>query len=101
MNKPVRMKIAGLWMITLNLLILNSLPVRAQEAVLSVVKSEDNANQWQPITARLHASGVGYCVISLKEVKRVADWGQRRVLFLPNLAKTHITTSHRPRGVDK
>jgi len=38
MNKPVRMKIAGLWMITLNLLILNSLPVRAQEAVLSVVR---------------------------------------------------------------
>lgn len=26
-------------------------------------------------------------MISLKEVKRAADWGQRRVLFLPNLER--------------
>jgi len=82
-----KIKAAGLQIITFNLLILNSLPAMAQEAVLSVVKSEDNATQWQPITARLQAAGVGYCVISLKDVKTQADWGQRRVLFLPNVGR--------------
>ncbi|MEH2282982.1 MAG: family 10 glycosylhydrolase [Nostoc sp.] len=66
---------------------LGILPVSAatEEPVLSVVYGQENANQWTGISDRLQTIGVKYCVISLNDVKSGADWGDRRVLFLPNV----------------
>ncbi|MBN3921619.1 family 10 glycosylhydrolase, partial [Nostoc sp. NMS4] len=66
---------------------LSILPVTAatEEPVLSVVYDQENANQWRGISDRLQTIGVKYCVISLNDVKSGADWGDRRVLFLPNI----------------
>jgi uncharacterized lipoprotein YddW (UPF0748 family) len=65
------------------------LPLSAQaakpEPILSIVKSPENNSQWPAITKRLQTAGVKYCVISLEQVKTAADWGERRVLFLPNI----------------
>lgn len=57
----------------------------AQTSVLGVVKSDDNNRQWSGITQRLSVSGVAYCVVDLQQVKRGADLGSTRVLFLPNI----------------
>ncbi|MBD2246342.1 family 10 glycosylhydrolase [Nostoc sp. FACHB-888] len=85
-----QIKKAGFFILSFNFLILNSfsiLPVTAatEEPVLSVVHSQENANQWVGISDRLQAMGAKYCVITLDNVKSVADWGDRRVLFLPNV----------------
>ncbi|MEH2192576.1 MAG: family 10 glycosylhydrolase [Nostoc sp.] len=85
-----QIKKAGFFILSFNFLILNSfsiLPVTAatEEPVLSVVHSQENANQWTGITDRLQTIGMKYCVISLDDVKNSADWGDRRVLFLPNV----------------
>ncbi|MDZ8227172.1 MAG: family 10 glycosylhydrolase [Nostoc sp. ChiVER01] len=81
---------AGFFILSFNFLIFNSfnsLPVMAatEEPVLSVVHSQENANQWRGITDRLQTIGVKYCVIPLADVRSGADWGDRRVLFLPNV----------------
>lgn len=86
----LQIKRAGFFILSFNFLILNIfsiLPVTAatEEPVLSVVHSQENANQWTGITDRLQAIGVKYCVIPLNDVKSGADWGDRRVLFLPNI----------------
>ncbi|MEA5620025.1 glycoside hydrolase family 10 protein, partial [Cronbergia sp. UHCC 0137] len=60
-------------------------PVTAN--MLSVVKSETNANDWPTIANRLKSMGVKYCVIPLEKVRNPADWGKQRVLFLPNVEK--------------
>jgi len=90
--KKIKSKIkhAGFLIVNFNLLIFNSLvilPAMAapEEPVLSVVQSEENANQWTGITNRLQAAGVNYCVIPLANVRSAADWGERRVLLLPNV----------------
>lgn len=57
-----------------------------QMPVLGVVKSRENASQWQAITERLDASGLAYQVIDWRDVQRSADFGDVTVLFLPNLA---------------
>lgn len=89
-NVNSQLKKAGLFILSLNFLILNSfsiLPVRAatEEPALSVVYGQENANQWTGISDRLQAIGVKYCVIPLNDVKSAADWGDRRILFLPNV----------------
>jgi uncharacterized lipoprotein YddW (UPF0748 family) len=80
---------AGIFILYFNFLILNLLNIlpatATSEATLSIVYSEENANQWTGITNRLQATGVKYCVISLSDVKNAADWGDRVVLFLPNV----------------
>ena len=43
--------------------------VGAEQTVLGVVKSHENANQWTGITTRLQVAGVAYCVIDLPAVK--------------------------------
>ncbi|BAZ29486.1 hypothetical protein NIES4074_19330 [Cylindrospermum sp. NIES-4074] len=87
-------KIAGFFIFNCNFLVLNCfggiLPAIAgnnEAAVLSVVNSPENTNQWDAIAKRLQTVGVKYCVIPLSEVKSAADWGDRRVLFLPNVEK--------------
>ena len=57
----------------------------AQQTVLSVVKSQENANQWAGIATRLQVAGVSYCVVDLPSVKSAADLGSTAVLFLPNI----------------
>nr|WP_228014489.1 family 10 glycosylhydrolase [Fortiea sp. LEGE XX443] len=52
---------------------------------MSVVQSTENTQQWAGITKRLQAIGAKYCVIPLSQVRSNADWGDRRVLFLPNI----------------
>ncbi|MHC5832919.1 MAG: hypothetical protein ACYT04_97285, partial [Nostoc sp.] len=62
-NVNSQIKKAGLFILSLNFLILNSfsiLPVRAatEEPALSVVYGQENANQWTGISDRLQAIGV-------------------------------------------
>ncbi|MCP6762048.1 MAG: family 10 glycosylhydrolase [Fischerella sp. CENA71] len=57
----------------------------SEEPVFSIVHTQENANQWAGIENRLQAIGAKYCVISLDSVKSAADWGDRPVLFLPNV----------------
>lgn len=66
---------------------LDILPAKAvtTEPVLSVVQSQENKQQWAEITKRLQAININYCVISIADVKSAADWGDRQVLFLPNV----------------
>ena len=85
-----QIKKAVFFILSFNFLALNSLsilPVRAatEEPVLSVVYGQENANQWTGINDRLQTIGVKYCVIPLTDVKSAADWGDRKVLFLPNV----------------
>ncbi|MEC4813872.1 MAG: family 10 glycosylhydrolase, partial [Scytonema sp. PMC 1069.18] len=65
------------------------LPVTAttttSEPVVSIVQSNENANQWTGITNRLQAAGVKYCVVPLDSVRSAADLGDRSVLFMPNV----------------
>ncbi|WP_026099982.1 glycoside hydrolase family 10 protein [Fortiea contorta] len=91
-KKTVKLKIkqAGLFIFTWQIFtgnILSILPATAaeEEPQLTIVHSQENANQWAGITSRLQAAGVKYCVIPLANVNSVADWGDRRVLFLPNI----------------
>ncbi len=91
-SKAIKLKIkkAGFFIFNLQFFLLNSLanlPAMAatEEPLLSIVQSQENANQWVGITNRLQAAGVKYCVIPLGNVKSAADWGDRRVLFLPNI----------------
>jgi uncharacterized lipoprotein YddW (UPF0748 family) len=89
-SQKKQIKKVGLLIFNLQLLFLNSivnLPAIAatDEPLLSIVQSQDNANQWAGITNRLQAAGVKYCVIPLANVRSAADWGDRRVLFLPNV----------------
>ena len=66
----------------------NVLPAAAaKKPVISVVQSRENTNQWKGITNRLELSEVNYCVIPLSSVKNTADWGNRTILFLPNVEK--------------
>ncbi|MEH2069389.1 MAG: family 10 glycosylhydrolase [Nostoc sp.] len=90
-KKTRRLLIFGLEILILNLF--NILPVKAatEEPVLSVVYSQENANQWTGITDRLQTAGVKYCVIPLDNVRNMADWGDRRILFLPNLETLNPT----------
>lgn len=59
----------------------------AEQPILGVVKSEENAGQWSEITSRLQATGVAYCVIDLPTVRSVSDLGDHPVLFLPNVER--------------
>jgi uncharacterized lipoprotein YddW (UPF0748 family) len=86
----LKIRIGGLFLLNFNFLTVNlgvMLPAKAvtEAAVLSVVKSQDNANQWIGITKRLETVGVRYCVIPLGSVNNVADLGQPQVLLLPNI----------------
>ena len=87
-----KVKKAGFFIFTFKLLIFNSfgiLPATATtgEPVLSVVHSQENQQQWAEITQRLQAINVKYCVIPIANVRSAADWGDRQVLFLPNVEK--------------
>ncbi len=64
----------------------NILPATAAtKPVISVIQSQENANQWKGITTRLEEAGVNYCVIPLNSIRNTADWGSRSVLLLPNV----------------
>lgn len=71
--------------------IINILPVAAQaqntnsDTNLTIVYSQENSGQWGGIANRLQAAGVKYCVVSLDAIRSSADWGDRKVLFLPNV----------------
>ncbi|MEO0842012.1 MAG: family 10 glycosylhydrolase [Cyanobacteria bacterium J06643_5] len=68
--------------------LLNTLPATAaSEPVISVIQSRENSSQWKGITTRLENAGVNYCVIPLDKVRNTGDWGNRKVLFLPNVEK--------------
>lgn len=52
---------------------------------LGVVRSPDNADQWQGIVARLKEAGISYQVIEWQQVQQTADLGNVTVLFLPDI----------------
>ena len=69
-----------------SLLPIFTLPTEAVESeVLGVVRSEENAPNWQNITTRLQASGINYCTIDLASVRSVKDLSDRPVVFFPNV----------------
>ncbi|MDZ7952819.1 glycoside hydrolase family 10 protein [Nostoc sp. DedQUE09] len=84
-KKARRLVILSCEIVVLNLLSILPVTAATEEPVLSVVYGQENANQWKGISDRLQTIGVKYCVISLNDVKNGADWGDRRVLFLPNV----------------
>ncbi|NRB09796.1 MAG: hypothetical protein HRU34_23845 [Richelia sp.] len=63
------------------------LPASARETkpVLSIIQTPENTQQWQGISKRLQAAGVKYCVIPLNAINSMADWGDRNIVFLPNV----------------
>ncbi|WP_416211712.1 glycoside hydrolase family 10 protein [Nostoc sp. DedQUE12b] len=84
-KKARRLFILSCEIVVLNFLSILPVTAATEEPVLSVVYGQENANQWKGISDRLQTIGVKYCVISLNDVKNGADWGDRRVLFLPNV----------------
>ncbi|WP_392535669.1 glycoside hydrolase family 10 protein [Nostoc sp. C117] len=92
-RKDVRLKnketkkifILGFEILLLNLFSILPVTAATEEPVLSVVHSEENANQWTGISDRLQTMGGKYCVVSLSNIRSMADWGDRRILFLPNV----------------
>ncbi|OYD91271.1 hypothetical protein CDG76_27835, partial [Nostoc sp. 'Peltigera membranacea cyanobiont' 210A] len=84
-KKARRLFILSCEIVVLNFLSILPVTAATEEPVLSVVYGQENANQWGGISDRLQTIGVKYCVISLNDVKSGADWGDRRVLFLPNV----------------
>ncbi|MBW4587062.1 family 10 glycosylhydrolase [Aetokthonos hydrillicola Thurmond2011] len=86
----IKIKKTGLFILKWQFLIyyfFHILPVigATSEPVLTVVQSQENANQWVGIVNRLQAAKVKYCVVPLDSVRNAADWGNRGVLFLPNV----------------
>jgi uncharacterized lipoprotein YddW (UPF0748 family) len=78
----------GLFLLNLQFIIFHLLSVPATAASdtnLTIIYSQENANQWSGITNRLQAAGVNYCIVSLDSIRTANDWGERRVLFLPNI----------------
>ncbi|MGM3304621.1 family 10 glycosylhydrolase [Anabaena sp. WFMT] len=90
MHNHIKIKIASLFIVNINFLVVNLLGILPTKAatevnVLGVIKSQENSNQWKGITNRLQAVGAKYCVIPLDSVKNVADLGKQQVLLLPNV----------------
>nr|WP_321572283.1 family 10 glycosylhydrolase [Calothrix sp. PCC 6303] len=69
---------------------MNIIPVLAAEnsqlnAKLTVIYNPENSTQWTGISKRLESTGINYCIVPLDEVRSPADWGNRKVVFLPNI----------------
>jgi uncharacterized lipoprotein YddW (UPF0748 family) len=58
---------------------------RSQPLILGVVRSQDNAEQWEQVTARLQAADLPYRLIELQQVQRSSDLADITVIFLPNV----------------
>ncbi|MEA5569953.1 glycoside hydrolase family 10 protein [Calothrix sp. UHCC 0171] len=93
-KSKVKIKTTNLFFVYLQFLtfsIFNILPATAQtastnsDANLTIVYSRENANQWAGIANRLQATGVKYCLVSLDTIQSANDWGDRKILFLPNI----------------
>jgi uncharacterized lipoprotein YddW (UPF0748 family) len=89
-NTKLPIKRAGFFIFIVKFFLFNCLSISpataaTEEPRLSVVQSQENTQQWTGITKRLQKMGVQYCVIPLADVRSAADWGDRRVLFLPNV----------------
>ena len=88
-NNKVQIRKPALFFVYLQFIIfsfLNVLPAKAAaDENLTIIYSQENANQWSGITNRLQSAGVKYCVVPLDAVRSASDWGDRKVLFLPNV----------------
>ncbi|MBD2774668.1 glycoside hydrolase family 10 protein [Iningainema tapete] len=89
-KEKLNLRKTGLFILNFQVLLFylfTNIPAKAttSEPILSVVHSQENANQWTGITNRLQSVGVKYCVIPLANVKSATDLGERKVLFLPNV----------------
>jgi extradiol dioxygenase family protein len=60
-------------------------PAIAISARFGVVKTTDNASQWNEITKRLQATGVDYCIVDASRWQDESALGQTRVLLFPNV----------------
>ncbi len=95
-NKTSKLQKVGCLIFKLQFLLFgfcHIVPVSAtdNQPVLSIVQTPENTQQWQGISKRLQAAGVKYCVIPLNQVRSMADWGDRTVLFLPNVEVLNAT----------
>ncbi|WP_407900448.1 family 10 glycosylhydrolase [Scytonema sp. NUACC26] len=88
-NRRRKIQKAGFLILNFKLLLLNLLiapaTATATEPVISIVQSTENTNQWTGITNRLQAAGVKFCIVPLWNVSSTADWGDRTILFIPNV----------------
>ncbi len=88
-NEKIKLRKSALFFVYLQFIIFNFLSVlpatAATDENLSIVYSQENASQWTGITSRLQSAGVKYCVVSLDAIRTASDWGDRKVLFLPNV----------------
>ncbi|MEC4984954.1 MAG: family 10 glycosylhydrolase [Oscillatoria sp. PMC 1076.18] len=65
---------------------LNPAPGKSAETgKLGVVRSPENAQQWQGIVSRLQATGFDYCVVELSNLDRADDLTGVGVLLVPNV----------------
>ena len=60
-------------------------PAEAVTAQLGVIKTKENAAQWEEITKRLRETGVDYCIVDASKWQDVNDFGGIRVLLMPNV----------------
>jgi uncharacterized lipoprotein YddW (UPF0748 family) len=92
-SNKLKIQISKLFIFKLSFLIcniFNIIPAIAEEnpkltAKLTVIYNQENAAQWSGISKRLEAAGANYCIVPLDEVRSLADWGDRKVVFLPNI----------------
>ena len=88
--KKINLKKLGLFVLKSQFFVLShywTLPATAttEKPVLSIIYSQENANLWEGINKRLQAGNLSYCIVPLSQVRRAADLGDRKVLFLPNV----------------
>lgn len=57
----------------------------AVTARLGIIRTKENAAQWEEITKRLQATGVDYCIVEASKWQNVSDFGGIRVLLMPNV----------------
>jgi len=95
-NQASKLKKAGCLILKLQFLLFSFCHIAPASATdnqprLSIIQTPENTQQWQGIQKRLQAAGVKYCVIPLDNVKDMADWGDRNIVFLPNVEAINVT----------
>ena len=68
----------------LSLIVLLPTPGRAN-VLLGIIRDPQNTDEWNQIARRIHALGIGYEPIDLRQIKTVNDLSGVKVIFLPNI----------------
>jgi uncharacterized lipoprotein YddW (UPF0748 family) len=60
-------------------------PLLAQTIQLGVVKTDENAQQWEEITARLQSLNIDYCTLNFTDFAQPLTLNELNTLFIPNV----------------